>query len=131
MADNFGNKKNSNGFDKNPQNINKTGQNRKLVSDTIKSLEEKGVKPATKSEIQDVYLRLINLDIPQLENELNDDNNSALVRIVAKAILNDKGFEIIEKMLDRSIGKAEQKTDITSGGEQITINLIKGNADKS
>jgi len=29
-------------------------------------------------------------------------------------------------MLDRSIGKAEQKTDITSNGEQIIINMIDG-----
>jgi hypothetical protein len=42
-----------------------------------------------------------------------------LVSIITKAILSDKGFEIIEKMLDRAIGKAGGNIDITTNGEKI------------
>lgn len=91
---------------------NPNGRPRKLVGDVIKDLEDAGVKPATKVEIQDCYLRLINLEMAELEARVKDGKQPALVRIVGKAILGGKGFEIIEKMLDRSIGKAEQKMEV-------------------
>lgn len=91
---------------------NPNGRPRKLVGDVIKDLEEAGVKPATKTEIQDCYLRLINLEMQEIEARVKDVKQPALVRIVGKAILSGKGFEIIEKMLDRSIGKAEQKMEV-------------------
>ena len=109
------------GFDKNPQNINRNGRPRKLITDVIAQLEEQGIKPATKPDIQDIYMRLINIEIPELEKIVKDAEQPVLVRIVGKNILSGKGFDIIEKMLDRSIGKAEQKTDITTGGVALNI----------
>ena len=109
------------GFDKNPQNINRNGRPRKLITDVIAQLEEQGIKPATKPDIQDIYMRLINTEIPELEKIVKDAEQPVLVRIVGKNILSGKGFDIIEKMLDRSIGKAEQKTDITTGGVALNI----------
>ena len=101
------------GFDKNPQNINRTGANRKLVSSVNIDLEKDGYKATTKSEITDCYMRLINCDIKKLEDMVKDSSQPALVRIVGKAILGGKGFEIIDKMLDRSIGKPNQSIDHT------------------
>ena len=109
------------GFDKNPQNINRNGRPRKLITDVIAQLEEQGIKPATKPDIQDIYMRLINVEIPELEQIVKDQTQPVLVRIVGKNVLSGKGFDIIEKMLDRSIGKAEQKTDITTGGVALNI----------
>ena len=117
--------KDAKGFDKNPQNINRNGRPRRLVSDVINELDAQGIKPATKTDIQDVYMRLINTEIPELEQIVKDSTQPVLVRIVGKAILSGKGFEIIEKMLDRSIGKAEQKTDITSGGVPLGVDPFK------
>ena len=114
-------KDNVNGFQKNPQNINRNGRPRKIISDVIAELEKQGIKAATKSEIQDIYLRLINMEIQELEQIVKDPTQPVLVRIVAKNILSGKGFDVIEKMLDRSIGKAEQKTDITTGGVALNI----------
>lgn len=94
------------------ETANPNGRPRKLVGDVIKDLEQAGVKPATKTEIQDCYLRLINLEMQEIEARVKDVKQPALVRIVGKAILSGKGFEIIEKMLDRSIGKAEQKMEV-------------------
>ena len=83
-----------------------------LVSDVIKELEAQGIRQTTKTEIQKVYLMLINQAIPDLENIAKDSKHPALVRIVTKAILSGKGFEIIEKILDRSIGKPDAKMDV-------------------
>ena len=112
------------GFDKNPDNINREGRPRKLVSDVIKELENQGVKPVTKQEIQDVYMRLINLEMPDLEAKVKDSKQPALVRIVGKAILSGKGYEVVERMLDRSIGKPDAKTDITTNGKDIAPTTI-------
>ena len=114
-------KDNVNGFQKNPQNINRNGRPRKMIADVIAELEKQGIKAATKPDIQDIYMRLINIEIPELEKIVKDEEQPVLVRIVGKNILSGKGFDIIEKMLDRSIGKAEQKTDITTGGVALNI----------
>ena len=114
-------KDNVNGFQKNPQNINRNGRPRKMIADVIDELEKQGIKAATKPDIQDIYMRLINVEIPELEQIVKDPTQPVLVRIVGKNILSGKGFDIIEKMLDRSIGKAEQKTDITTGGVALNI----------
>ena len=114
-------KDNVNGFQKNPQNINRKGRPRKMIADVIDELEKQGIKAATKPDIQDIYMRLINVEIPELEQIVKDQTQPVLVRIVGKNVLSGKGFDIIEKMLDRSIGKAEQKTDITTGGVALNI----------
>lgn len=114
-------KDNVNGFQKNPQNINRNGRPRKMISDVIAELEKQGIKAATKPDIQDIYMRLINIDIPELKKIIKDVEQPVLVRIVGANVLSGKGFDIIEKMLDRSIGKAEQKTDITTGGVALNI----------
>ncbi len=123
MADKLDNLKKAKGFDKLPDNINRNGRPRKLVSDVIKELENQGIKPVTKQEIQDVYMRLINLTIPDIEAKVKDNKQPALVRIVGKAILSGKGYEVIERMLDRSIGKPDSKTDITTNNKDINTNI--------
>jgi hypothetical protein len=107
---------------------NPKGRPRKLISETIKELEAEGVQQTTTTEIKAVYLMLINLTIPELENRVKDQKQSALVRIVGKAILSGKGFEIIERMLDRTLGKPTQpiEADIKDDRE-FTFRVIKPN----
>ena len=116
--------KRARGFDKNPQNINRTGANRKSIASVNLELEKQGYSAATKKDIQDCYLRLINLDMSELETKIKDKKQPALIRIVGKAILSGKGFDIIEKMLDRSIGKPDQKTDVNIGTTKTDLNKI-------
>jgi len=104
--------KDAKGFDKNPQNINRTGLNRKLISSVNVNLENLGYKEATKNDIISCYLRLIQLTIPELESMVRDNSQPALVRIVGKEILSGKGFDVIEKILDRGIGKPTQNVEM-------------------
>jgi hypothetical protein len=101
------------GFDKRPQNINKTGANRKTISYVNLELEALGYTEATKHDITSCYLRLVQLTIPELEAKVKDVTQPALVRIVGKAILSGKGFDVIEKILDRGIGKATGTIEVT------------------
>lgn len=104
--------KDAKGFDKNPQNINRTGLNRKLISSVNVNLENLGYKEATKNDIISCYLRLIQLTIPELESMVRDNSQPALVRIVGREILSEKGFDVIEKILDRGIGKPTQNVEM-------------------
>lgn len=112
------------GFDKRPQNINRTGANRKTISKVNIDLEEAGATEASKKDITSCYLRLIQLTIPELKAKVKDSEQPALISIVGKAILSGKGFDIIEKMLDRSIGRADASGNLDNGDNKITIEYI-------
>ena len=113
-------KANTNGFDKNPNNINKLGKNGKMTCDVIISLKENGITAVTKNEVKEIFLMLINLTTLQLEQLTNDEEQPALISFVAKEIIKGKGFDVIERMLDRSIGKPDQKTDSTINVQSIS-----------
>lgn len=111
------------------QSGNPKGCPKKTIGAVNQQLEAEGYKEATPTEIKSCYLRLINTEIPNLEKLVKDEEQPALVRIVGKAILSGKGFDIIERMLDRSIGRAQQSMDITSGGEKLSFRIIKEEED--
>jgi hypothetical protein len=113
-------------FDKG-QSGNPNGRPRKLISEAIKEMEQMGIKETTTEEIKSCYLRLINASLPELTAKVKDEKQSALVRIVGKAILSGKGFEIIERMLDRTLGKATQPVDHTTKGEAIKTPIFAHN----
>ena len=106
-------------FAERKQDINRTGLNRKSIASVNLELEKKGCKAANKQDIVDCYLRLINIDLPELTKMIKDDKQPAMIRIVGKAILSGKGFDIIEKMLDRGIGKPDSKLTL-DGGINVT-----------
>lgn len=107
-------KDNTNGFQKNPKNINRKGAPvRKTISSVNISLEASGYSEASPADVTSCYLRLINIDLPELTKMINDKEQPALVRIVGKSILSGKGFDVIESMLNRTLGKAIQKTELT------------------
>ncbi|MCP4763926.1 MAG: hypothetical protein GY870_19295 [archaeon] len=103
--------KKAKGFDKNPQNINRSGANRKLVSTVTKELNEKGIEQVTSAQIVGLYQSFLNLTEPELKKIVNGKDEPMLNRIIAKSMLDKKGFEIIEKMLDRAHGKAQNKIE--------------------
>jgi len=115
--------KDAKGFDKNPQNINKNGANRKSIASVNIDLEANGYKAASKQDIIDCYLRLINIDLKELGLMVGGDDQPAMVRIVGKAILSGKGFDVIEKLLDRGIGKPDSKMTLEGGEKPITISF--------
>lgn len=112
------------GFDKRPQNINKTGANRKTISSVNSELEKIGATEASKKDITSCYLRLVQLTIPELETIVKDAKQPALIRIVGKAILSGKGFDIIERMMDRSIGRPGIDDNNQNDDIKITVERL-------
>ena len=94
------------------ETLNPNGRPRKTIAAVNIELGQKGYPEATRNDIVSCYLRLIQIDIPELKRLVEAKDQPALVRIVGKAILSGKGFDVIERVLDRGIGKATNNLDI-------------------
>lgn len=103
MANNKNNKANLKNFGKG-ESGNPNGRPKKLVSKVLDELKQEG-EQVSKSQVFDIYQIMISLTIPKLKEVAGDESKPALYRILAKEILGKKGFEAIEKMLDRANGK--------------------------
>jgi len=117
---------NTNGFDKNPQNINRKGANRKTVSSVIIELQNNGAEQVKPVQVVHLFESLLNCKESELKAIVEDAEQPMLNRIVAKEMLNKRGFEIIEKILDRVHGKAIQKTEVFDAKppEPLTIKIV-------
>jgi len=124
-VENFGDKQTSNGFNKNKQNINRTGANRKTVSSVNLELEAQGVIEVSDKDIKSCYLRLINLTIEELEEKSESEKEPALIRVVSDAILSGKGFDVIQNMIERAVGRPQQGMDVKIETSKETTDLLK------
>ena len=59
----------------------------------------------------------------ELAKMVKDEKAPMSLRIVGKAMLTAKGWEVLQAMLDRAHGKAKQAVDLTTGGERLTVNI--------
>ena len=109
--ENFWDKRNSNGFNKNKDNINRNWQPKKWISLVNTELKKQWYNPATKQDIETNYMQMLQLEEETLKLIVNNKDKPMLIRILAKNMLWWKGFDIIEKMLDRWIWKTVQRTE--------------------
>ena len=113
------------GFDKNPNNINRKGRPRRLVSSIIQDLKEKGIVQVKATDIVEAFEMLFNLESKEIAEIANNENNPYFIRRVAKEMLSGKGFDIIERMIDRVHGKPKQATELTGkDGKDLIVNFV-------
>ncbi len=117
--------RNTKGFDKNPQNINRAGRPKKLVSHLNAELKKEGYEPVSSSQIVDAYTTLLNLPLSKIKEiaAISNDDYPTIYKLVAKELMGKRGAEMLEKLLDRAYGKSVQRNDVTSDGKEISINL--------
>lgn len=84
---------------------------KKGISLVNEKLKKKWYDPASKQDIETTYMSLLQLPQKELVRMGGDLKQPMLVRILVKSMLSKKSFDIIEKMLDRWIGKATQPID--------------------
>jgi len=102
------------------QTGNPNGRPKKLVSSILADLKDKG-ELVTRHMVTETYQVLMSLNEEQLKGIANDKEQPMINRIVAKEMLSKKGFDIIERMMDRANGKANINATIeTKEPKQMT-----------
>lgn len=85
---------------------------RKGISQVNKRLTDNWYDPAKKEDIIETYLSMIQLDKEWLEAlKKKEDTLPLLSRILLKNLTSWKTFDILEKLLDRTLWKAIQQTE--------------------
>lgn len=90
----------------------------KTMTAFIAEMKEKGYEVPTSQTIAESFLYIATLPEDELKAVLADKTRPMMQRIVAKGILDKKGMDILERVVDRAYGKI-QHIDLTSKGEQI------------
>ncbi len=97
---------------------NPQGRPKKVFSVIIAEMKERGIEPATPSNVADIYQYLLALPLseiikiagtPKEENDL-----PAIMRIAAKELIGKRGLEIMKEMLDRANGKAKTSLEVSN-----------------
>ena len=97
----------------------------RIICDQYKADGHGRVSVADVKEVYEVLLGLTRVEILAIAK---DPEQPILFGLVAKEIIGKKGAEMLEKMLDRAHGKANQSHDVTTQGESInrtTEELLK------
>jgi len=94
------------------------GRPPKLLSTITAELKAKGYERATVNQVADAFETLLNVPQNELAEMVKDDKAPMSLRIVGKAMLTAKGWEVLQAMLDRAHGKAKQSHE--HSGEVIS-----------
>lgn len=103
------------------------GRPPKLLSTITAELKAKGYERATANQVADAFETLMNVPQDELAKMVKDEKAPMSLRIVGKAMLTAKGWEVLQAMLDRAHGKAKQSVDVKSDGDiKHTITFVRG-----
>ena len=128
MKENFWNKINSNWLDKNKDNINKKWQPKRWVSIINDQLKAKWITPISKTQVEDIFLNLMQLEETELMEMVNNKKTPFLIRVcIREMISKDKWFSAINTMLDRGHWKSVQKIEQQW---ETTLNIINNDDQK-
>ncbi len=108
-------------FDMNPQNINKTWRPRKQFSVILSEVEDLWYKRPSDSEIVELCGLLLSLSEEELKRIQNADEFPMIMKIIATRLLSNRGFETVEKILDRIYGKTMLKWSLD---EDKIVNIV-------
>lgn len=112
------------------QSGNPKGRPRKTVSATLKALKDAGIPEVTKNEIIATYMNLMNCTGDELRELYKDKTQTILIQTIAKRIC-DKKLDVIETMLDRTIGKPKQDIGIQVDSEVLPLNFFVDGKEKT
>lgn len=99
-------------FHTNPQNINRQGRLKKQLSFIIEEIKEMWYKQPSQSKVMEICLLMLTFTEDDLNILSNNQDYPMIMPIVATRMIWDRGFETVEKILHRGIGKPKQSTDI-------------------
>lgn len=110
---------------------NPSGRPRKSFASINQELKDKGVTPLTKNALIEAYELVFNTDEDELKKIAGHKETPYGLKLIIKELNNSKSrSKALADYRDYMFGKAQNSTDITTGGEPIntapvTINFIK------
>lgn len=112
----------TNGFDKNPQNINRYGANRKTYTSLINSIKEKGFVAPSKSEYYNMIGLLLVMNEAEMKDFLQNKDNPQWLRWLIADLSNAKTRQKMQSdYRDWLFGKAEQIIENKNTSLQIVV----------
>ena len=123
-------KDNTNGFQKNPQNINRSGKNKKILTSLTDYIEKTYGKRPPKGEVLSLLEYIECLPVKDLKEFIKDEKLPAPLQAYGSLLLTGDAKEFrrvqgAEMINDRIHGKPKQATEVTGrDGESLTINFI-------
>lgn len=103
------------------------GRPPKLLSSIVAELKAKGYQRATAAQVAEAFETLMNVPEDVLAEMVKDKSSPMSLRIVGKAMLTAKGWEVLQAMLDRAHGRPKQHvTSENNGSIHITREVIGG-----
>lgn len=100
---------------------NPNGRPPLLLSTIVAELRAQGYERATAGTVADAFETLLNVPEDVLTEMVKDKAKPMSLRIVGKAMLTAKGWEVLQAMLDRAHGKAKQAVALEHGEQKHTI----------
>ena len=97
------------------ETANPNGRPPKLLAGIVAELKAQGYERATAATVADAFETLLNVPEDVLAKMVQDKSSPMSLRIVGKAMLTAKGWEVLQAMLDRAHGKAKQSTEHSGG----------------
>lgn len=80
--------------------------------------ETRGMAMPTPAQVAKMYFFIAALPEDRLKELLKDKAQPMMVRIIARGILDKKGIDILEKVVNRAYG-SQQRLDITTNGKEL------------
>ena len=126
----FGNKRNTKGFNKNPNNINRKGRKKNVLNSLTEYLEKTYGSRPPKGEVQDMLQYIECLPVEDLKNFIKDPNIPVIIQAYGRLLLSGEPKELrrvqgAELINDRLHGRPKQATEITGkDGDSLTINFV-------
>lgn len=112
------------GFGAHPENINRTGLNRKSFKTFNMKCKEKGIEPLTRNDYYKAVTFLMNLTEEEISAEYKDSKNPQWLRWLINSLRDIKTRDkIMSEYRDWCFGKAEQKIEHT-GEIKTDINIM-------
>ena len=113
---NFWDKRNTNGFDKRPGDINLKGRPKNKIREELEILDKAWYTYTTINDIIKIMTYLLDKTEKELKEIAADKNMPTIIRNSAEALLKDKRLDILNKTLDRVYWSATQniKQDINT-----------------
>lgn len=99
------------------------GRPPRLISTVVKDLRASGYERATAGTVVEAFETLLNVPEDVLTEMVKDKSQSMALRIVGKAMLSSKGWEVLQAMMDRAHGRPSQR--IEQAGDTVTRVVFK------